>query len=68
MELLQSPVPGAGEPPELYGMSESLQEGGLGWVALELSCASARMEKDVCQFPPDPALGQETQEEQQKVV
>lgn len=45
-----------------------MQEDGLGWVAFEMSCASARMEKDVCQFPPDSALGQETQEKQQKIV
>lgn len=41
-----------------------MQEDGSGWVALEMSCVCARKERDVCGFPHDSALGQETQEKQ----
>lgn len=39
-----------------------MKEDRLGWVALTMSrCVSVRMEKDVCKFPYDSALGQKTQ-------
>lgn len=39
----------------------TVKEDRLGWVAFTMSrCVSARMEKDVCKFPYDSALGQKT--------